>query len=230
MKKIGIVIAMGAELDKVFLKLGKAQKNEKIGGLIVYTVTRGNAEIYIALSGVGEIFAAAATELLITKYQVETMLNFGFVGALNNSLKQLQTVAVKEVVHYEMDTSALDALPVGRYAFLPATEIVLDENLITLALKAQPNLKLVKDASGNKFIGKAEDKKYLVNTFGADICEMELAAISLVCKINDIPLLSLKVISDNADETGAKAFSEIAAQGSENCAEVFASVIDHLTK
>lgn len=68
--------------------------------------------------------------------------------------------------------------------------------MIAVAKSVFPNLKEVVCASGDKFIADAQQKGFLKDTFGAEICEMESAGIILTAKRNNVPALFIKAVSD----------------------------------
>ena len=72
-------------------------------------------------------------------------------------------------------------------------------------------------------------KKRLREEFGCDICEMELAALALVCERNHIPLLSVKVVSDSADESSPVSFPEVVARAMTKYEEMLPDIIAAIT-
>lgn len=54
-----------------------------ISGVAISQIEYDGDTIYLATSGVGEIKAALAVQLLVDLFDIEAVLNFGFVGALN---------------------------------------------------------------------------------------------------------------------------------------------------
>ena len=64
--------------------------------------------------------------------------------------------------------------------------------------------------------------------FEADICEMELAGLAIACERNNLPLLSLKVVSDKADESATANFVEIVHKGMEKLAVILPDVLNAL--
>ena len=90
----------------------------------------------------------------------------------------------------------------------------LDETLIRNALaNIGKQMKLVTVASGDVFVTNNDDKHRLAKEFKADICEMELAGIAIACERNNIPLFSVKVVSDKADEDANVSFLTIVEKG-----------------
>lgn len=228
MKKFGIVIAIAVELENVLNALGGVDKIDEVGPYEVYHVSRGKGKLFVVVSGVGEIASAAATQMLITKFGVQAVLNFGFVGALDTTLKCQQVVVVKDVVHYDFDTSAIDNVPVGQYEGFDERYLLTDSRLLAVTEKAFHDMRPVRLASGDKFIADSEKKAWLIREFHADICDMESAGIVLTAIRNDVPVLCIKVISDNADESSPVSFMDIVYNGSKNCAGIFTAILDEL--
>ena len=204
MKKIGMISAMTGELNAMLERFDSLEEIVDSCGKKAFYAKIGDREIYIVESGVGEILAAAAAQWLITRFQVEAIINFGVCGSLKPRHGLKKTVLVKGVAHYEMDTSALDDAEVGKYFFLPSVIIPTSDELIKKALAVQPALECVICASGNKFVEKKEDKDYLTETINACVCEMEAAGIALTCYSCGVPCLLVKAVSDG--EGGAEDF------------------------
>jgi adenosylhomocysteine nucleosidase len=55
----------------------------------------------------------------------------------------------------------------------------------------------VRCASADKFVDDAEQKSKLAKDFGAEICDMESAGILFTSKMNNVPCLLVKCISDS---------------------------------
>ena len=228
--RIAIITAMAEETEPILRQLGSALKDEsKISGVDVKKFELGGNTIYLATSGVGEIKAALAVQLLKDLFDVEVVLNFGFVGALNPALSIAELVVVGRVCHYQFDISAIDEIEPGRYSDHEDRYFYLDENLLARVLaNVGKQVRRVTDASGDKFINNKEEKENLRVNFAADICEMELAGIAIACERNNLPLLSLKVVSDKADELATADFGEIVHKGLEKLAKILPAVFDAL--
>ncbi len=210
MKKIGMIVAMTKELKEYFARLGNVCELPDD----VYEAWSAEAygkQLYIVKSGVGEIAAAAATQYLITKYNVDIIINFGICGKLSTSLKLLDTVVVKQVVYYQFDCSEIDGTKPGVY-MNNSPYISADNRPISQLLSIDGNIKEVVCASGDLFVARKEDKEYLINEFNADICEMECAGILITCLRNKVECLIIKSISDDCDDMDFKTYCELAAQ------------------
>lgn len=191
--KIGIFTAM--EKEAVSFLNGATKTMD--GSFAIYNFQLGSHDAVLCVPAtVGEIAASASCQLLISKYNVDIILNFGVVGALTDKMSLCSTVLVKDVVHYDMDVSAIDNIPVGRYGCFEDIAVATDEKLLAKALQIQ-NMPTVRCASADKFVDDAQAKSALHNNFGADICDMESAGILFACRFNNIPCLLVKCISDS---------------------------------
>lgn len=198
--KIGIVIAIERELE-AFLKSNYEIEELTDGDFRAFKTSINNHDVYAIRSGWGLIDAAMATQYLITKYGVETILNFGVTGALDPNLKVSDLFYVSKCVNFDFDTSSIDNVVVHQYGDMKDEFIYLDESLISLIKSIYPEIKEAVDASGDKFIDLKEDKEARFNA-GCNICDMEIVAIARVCALNHVKCLSIKCISDEYDGDG----------------------------
>ena len=113
MKKAGLVVAI--EMGALTRKFGEPLETIKYRNETIYKYHTGDFELYAIRSGVGEIAASASAELLITKFDVEYLFNFGVVGGLTEEISKHRICVVDKVVHYDFDTSKIDHCEPGRY-------------------------------------------------------------------------------------------------------------------
>ena len=225
MKKIGMLVAV--EMEAVLSRYGSAQRTEERSGFRVYIYAMDGYTLYVVHSGAGELAAAAAAQLLIDRYEVELLVNFGVVGGLTEEMAQTKTVVVEKVVHYDFDTSAYDGTLPGQYAEYPDVYLPATPGLVEKALQLAPELKKVICASADKFVDAQAAKEDLHRRFGADICEMEAAAVVLTCNRCGVPCLLIKTVSDGL-AGGAEEFGVALGRTSELCLKVADRIIREL--
>ena len=196
--KIGLIVATFNELNSLLNNLNLVLNKLSDEPFEVYYLKINNNDIYIAKSGIGEISSASLTQFLITKYEVKLIINAGVVGALKKDLKIKELCIVKDVVHYDFDISKIDDVKVGEYEGI-GIHIPLNKEYIKLLTSKYKNLNVVSCASGDKFIEEPNFINYLVTNFDTDICDMELAGITLVALKNKVNVISIKAISDSGD-------------------------------
>lgn len=207
MKKIGMIVAV--EMSAVLARYGTAKEVCVRHGFEVHTYEAESYTIYVVNSGVGELAAAAAAQELIGVYGVELIVNFGVVGGLTEEMAQTKTCIIEKLVHYDFDLAEIDNVPVGQYPGYDSIYIPTTAALVERAVELVPELKRVTCASADKFIGTTEKKRALHERFGADICEMEAAGIVLTCNRNNIPVLSIKTVSDGIGGGAEDFFAEV---------------------
>ena len=156
-------------------------------------------KIYFASSTVGEIMASACTQYVISTFGVDLILNYGLAGGLDGAALG-ETLLVKGVVHYGFDTSGFDGARIGQYSIFPDAVVPTDEGMRKLILSLYPNMKEVICASADKFVSDKELKDFLVDRFGANVCEMEAAGVLFSSKNAGVPQIIMKAVSDNADD------------------------------
>ncbi len=213
--KIGMIVAMRSEVEELLKKIGSPLKTETHAGFEIFAYTVGENELYAVRSGVGEIYAAAAAQMLITRYGVGMLVNFGICGGLTADMSLKKAVVVEKIVHYDYDTSALGDEP-ARYPEYPDVYIPVSEELVAAALEAEPALERVICASADKFVGDPERKSELNRLYGAKICEMEAAGIALTANRAGVPVLMIKAVSDSAT-AGADEFSAMVNEAAGAC-------------
>lgn len=225
LKRVGMVVAMQKEILPFLENSNVKIKNEMIGKYSIISFEINNKEVYIIESGVGEIFASGATQLLISKYSVDAIINFGVCGSLNNNLNLLDTVLVDGIIHYDFDLSTIDDVKIGEYPGLGQV-ISCKNELMDVALKINPSIQKVLCASADKFVSDEEIKNNLYNTYGTSICEMESAGVVLTCINNNIPFLVIKAVSDG--KGGVTEYKEMVKRASKSYIELIYKILEEV--
>ncbi len=225
MKKIGMMVAV--EIQAVLKKYEGRLTETEVAGCKVYICQDNHFELIIVHSHAGEIRAAAATQMLISHFHVDMIINFGVVGGLTEAMSTTRICIVEKVVHYEFDTSAADGDPIGKYGDYPDIYIPVDPALLKKAVTLHPELVPVICASGDKFVADPDKKRALHTDFHADICEMEAAGILYTCNRNKIPCMLIKIVSDSVTG-GAEEFWATVNEASDLCLELVDEIIKEL--
>lgn len=223
MKRIGMVVAMRKEILPLIENSGLEVSNESVGKYQISSFKYLDKEIIIVESGVGEIYAAGATQLLISKYEVECIINFGVCGLLNDKLNLLETVLVDGIVHYDFDLSKIDNLPVGQYPNMDRV-IPCKNSLMDVVTSINPSIQKVICASADKFVVDVDVKDNLYKEYDASICEMESAGVALTCLNNNIPFVVIKAVSDG--KGGADEYRKLVMSASKSYIELIYKVLE----
>lgn len=225
--KIGMIVAIISEMKQLLNTYGDSMREIHKNGYTLYECQLKGHQVYVIQSGAGEIGAAATAQLLITGFDVELIVNYGVVGALNPSMDLAETVIVKDVVHYDYDTSEIDHCEVGRYLEFDSVYVASSQKYIEKALQVYPPLRAVRCASADKFVNDPQQKIALNKKFKADICDMESAGIILTCRRNQIDSLLIKAVSDTV-EGGAEEFNNMVERSAKVCMDVLLNILNTL--
>ena len=196
-KTVGFVIADDLEF-KPFREYTLANGGKEIEHKpqsVVYIETE-KAFIYAIESGMGKVNAALAALELIKDYKVEYILNAGLSGAVSG-LKKGDIVAGTTYVECDFDLRPLDyelgCKPTGQYIMDASPE------LLKMAL-AVDGIKEAKLGTGDLFLTDPVRKAEYSKIFSVNAFDMESGAIASTCDRYNIPFLSIRKISDDADD------------------------------
>lgn len=225
---IGIIGAMQTEVELLISEIEDA-KSENISGIDFFCGKICGKDVVVAKCGIGKVFAAMCAQTMIVRYGVERLINTGVGGAISNELNIGDIAVSNFVVQHDMDTSALGD-PVGLISGINVVDIAADEKMIaelcSAAEKKGARCLVGKIASGDLFVSGAEKKKYIEETFGAIVCEMEGAAIGQVCYVNKIPFCVIRAVSDKADGSSHVDYMSFVAVAAKKNAEI---VLEYLS-
>ena len=228
-RRIGIVVAI--ETFPIAKRFG--QPDGKIGcpGFSVYRYDydrvfgRPGGDIYVVKSGPGQVAAAAAAQLLITVFDVEAVFNFGAAGGLTESAKVGDVFLVESIVHYTFDCSELgEQFPQGRHGEYDSIYLKPDRALLEMA-KSVSGLETAVCASGDMFVGRYDTRRKISRSFGADIAEMECAAIFMTAERCGVPALFIKGVSDGI-HTAAENVEKHFNGASDMCFDALCRIIE----
>lgn len=204
MKKIdiGIIGAMKTEVESLISRLDECE-DVTVGSVTFHTGVLCGKRVAIAQCGVGKVYAALATEAMIIAFSPKLVVNTGVGGALNKALKPTDIVFANKLVQHDMDTSPLGD-PKGLISGINKVFFDTDERAVEILTESAKALGYTAYtgivASADRFVADKSDKDSIVNNFGADVCEMEGAAVAQVAYVNGVSFCVIRAISDSADE------------------------------
>ena len=186
---IGVVIAMQSEAD-ILLQQMNVHRSLTVSGKDIYVGTAFNKEIALCVCGVGKVNAALGTQLLISKFDATKLLNFGVAGGLDESTSLCQVYQIGAAVQFDFDLVQLNGTKMG-------TLDEYEENYLALN-RFKADLPVKKLGTSDRFNDSPEDYKLLTEELEADIRDMEGAAIVQAAYAAELPVYSVKAISDVA--------------------------------
>lgn len=208
---VGAIFADSMEYAP-FLEWAKTQKHTE-GSLfgnecveVEYTAAGRKMTVVAVKCGIGKVNAAAAAAYLIGTRCVSCVFNAGLSGAVSG-LKREDMIAGESYIECDFDLTAIGYAP-GEKCDGQKSLLKPDEKLLSYALKSEGILK-AKCGTGDMFLSDKEKKVYFRNTFGIEAFDMETGAIASVCDKAGVPMLSLRKISDDADDSALGDYREM---------------------
>ncbi len=193
---IGLLFAMQEELD-AFLNHYENYETKTHKHLKIYTLQENNHTLVCVLTGIGKVNAAYATSYLIHAYDVRMILNSGVAGGVNTEVETL--VLSEGVVYHDVDVTVFNYERGQVPGFKPYFEAdsALLEIAETIASEKNYPYQRGKIASGDQFITERASINPILALYD-DIyaIEMEATAIGHVARLEGVPFLIIRAISD----------------------------------
>ena len=186
---IGVVIALQSEAE-ILLSQMKISRSLTVSGKKVHVGRAYGKDIALCICGVGKVNAALGTQLLVSKFDAEKILNFGVAGGLNKNTKLCAVYQIVAAVQFDFDLVQLNGTKIG-------TLDEYKENYLNLNRFKAP-LEKRKLGTADRFNDSPDDYKLLTEELQADIRDMEGAAIVQAAFAAELPVYSVKAISDVA--------------------------------
>ncbi len=217
MKTVVIIGAMPSELADIRSTLGDAEIR-RFSGFDFYINTYKNSTIVNACCGIAKVNAALCTQAAIDNFHPDCVINTGIAGGMNSVVKVCDIVISTEVLPHDLDLHFLQDYPPYCGIFKS------DERLMDIAEKVCGEFGINsfrgRIVSGEAFISSNEVKADIQKRFAPYAVDMESAAVGHCCFLNDMPYVSVRCISDNADDNGAVSFDEFEKIAARRVAEI----------
>ena len=186
---IGAVIAMQSEAD-ILLEQMKVERSLTVSGKNIHVGMAFGKEIAVCVCGVGKVNAALGAQLLISKFDVKKLVNFGVAGGLNQGTELCTVYQISHAVQFDFDLAELNGTQIGTLNEYETPYLALNVSTCPYPLK--------KLGTADRFNDSAADYALLTKELEADIRDMEGAAIVQAAYAAQLPVFSLKAISDVA--------------------------------
>lgn len=185
MEKIGIIVAMDKELTLFAADLQNQTEHKLHQRRFVEGKISGK-DVVIVVSGIGKVNAALCAADLINHFKVDAIINIGISGGLDSSLDIGDFVVGDDLVYHDFDTGTdiPQDVPERFHSNKKLTALV-------------PDLKHGLLCTGDQFIAAEEELGKIKAKYPSGLAvDMESAAIAHTCHLYDIPMISIRQISD----------------------------------
>ena len=206
MKIIGFLFADEMEF-KPFLEHALANGGRKLedSGFNVVTMPLGDSAIIAIESGIGKVNAAAAVCVLVLRYGADCVLSAGLSGAISH-LHKGDIVAGRSYVECDFDLRAFGC-SLGQKT--DGTRFHhADPELLAAALRIE-GVQEGAFGTGDFFLTDPATKDFYKEEFSIQAFDMETAACAAAAGRLGVPFLSVRKISDDADDSALDAYHEL---------------------
>lgn len=230
MNKYGIIAAMQEEMQEIE-NIMEEKKNQKIYELNFITGKINSTEVVLVEAGIGKVNASRTTQILIDNFEIDAIINVGTAGSANDELEIGDIVIGKKVVQHDFDITAFGhpkgfISNVGQYVESDSTLIEKMKQTISKMQENEFKIKIGTIASGDIFCTEAKMKEKIRSKFNADAIEMEGAAIAQVCKLDNIPFIIIRSISDKPNGNNNITFDLFLEKASKRCAKIIKEFLE----
>lgn len=210
---LAAIVAMQNEADTL-LRHAVILKEFSLFGKKVWRARAFGKNFHLILSGIGKTNAAAAAMLAETKLGADKLLNFGVAGGISDKTEIAKIFRITRAVQYDFDLSEVNGTSKGTLneydtPYLPLQDGASAFEKATLA-------------TGDKLTNATTDFP-LFAALGADVRDMEGAAVAHVAFFSGIPLVSYKSISN-------KAGSESVSQYRDNLSKALSALSENMPR
>ena len=212
--KFGIVCAGDEELAPFLPMMDHCKVVEK-ARLKFYEGQIDGTEVVALFSGVCKVNAAIASQILIDIFDVNAIINSGTAGGMDPRLKIFNTVISTEVCYHDVAQDILTEF----HPWMKSVFFEADQKLIELSKATVEKTKLPgkvfwgRMVTGESFITE-EGRQKINDEFAPLTVDRETASISHVCYVNHILFISVRCVTDTAEESGVSNFEENCAKAS----------------
>ncbi|MGN0620919.1 MAG: 5'-methylthioadenosine/adenosylhomocysteine nucleosidase [Porcipelethomonas sp.] len=225
MKTIGIIGAMPSELADIRKSLaGSAVK--KYAGYEFYINTYEGRLIVSACCGIAKVNAALCAQVMIDRFDVDAIINTGVAGGMNTNVKVCDIVVSDSVLPHDLELRFLENYP--PYSSTFSSDKRLMDCAVDVCRDFGINSHIGRVVSGEAFISSNEVKKEICDRLSPLAVDMESAAVGQCAFRNEVPYVSIRCISDNADDEGDMSFDEFEKIAAGRVAEVVLEMVKRL--
>ncbi|MCV2526007.1 MAG: 5'-methylthioadenosine/adenosylhomocysteine nucleosidase [Candidatus Lightella neohaematopini] len=197
---IGIIGAIKDEIVLLCQQLTNIKK-KILGRCIIYCGNIGTIKVVIIKTGVGKVSASLGTTILINYFSPNLVINIGLAGSLVPYIKKYNLVISQSTCYYDVNVTAfgykIGQIPKHPLMFNSPKNIL---SIAKLSSKKEKNIFFGLIVSGDSFINDINILNNIRSKFPkALVVDMESTAIAQVCYRFSIPCISIKQVSDYAN-------------------------------
>lgn len=218
----GIIGAMPSELSEIAAAFPDALK-ETSAMYEFHVAEKNGKKIVFVCCGIGKVNSAVCTQVLIDRYNPDFIINTGVAGGMGKEVKVCDIVIASDARHHDLVPRLLENYPPF------CSDFKSDEHLVELAKKACGELGYAchtgRIVSGEQFISDSSVKANIIKEFDPLAVDMETSGIAHTAFRNGVAFVSVRCMSDSADDNGEMSFEEFEKIAADKNARVIMKMI-----
>ncbi len=229
--RIGVLTAIPQELRPF---LNKKTPARLIAGKRFYQGIHPLHELWLAEGGIGKVNSALCTTLLIREFACELIVVSGTGGALDPGVHTGEVFVGKRLIQYDygslvngrMRRFRVGSIPLGNDPQSLAFE--MDSGILGMIREKMPEARLGSFLTADLFLQCAKTRDRLFREFGAQVVDMESAAVAQVASLFEIPMVAIRAVSDSAANSQGNITPAMIKTASRSACEEVCSLLDLL--
>ena len=197
---IAIICAMSEERD-AFISLMKDVKVVRFEKILYHGMAFDNKcykgklsgkDVVIVHCGVGKVYAAIVTTIVLKKFKPELVVNVGCAGSLNKDVHVNDVIIADRVADWDVEVPGWE-----RSIYSDKVSFACDGRFVKLAKQLKNKVKVGNIVSGDEFIYKKSQVNAIKKYFPNALCgEMEGCSIANACYAFGVNSAIVRSISD----------------------------------
>ncbi len=200
-----ILIADIDEFNPCKSSLGNlVEKEYKIKHMPAFDFTYNNHHCTAVCFGIGKVNAAIGATLALNFDKFDGVINTGWSGAVSGVFKG-DIIVSDSCVECDFDLTPIGRLPGQK----PGQEeyVYICNNALYNAARSVEGFKHGKLGTGDFFLTDKERRERYKEIFSINAFDMESGALGAACYLLNIPFVSIRKISDSADDVGVEDYA-----------------------
>jgi len=234
---VGIVSAMDNELA-ILLKEATIDHVDTVGGVDYHVGTLRGQPVILSKSGIGKVRSASGVTTLLERYPVSQVIFTGIAGGVSDDVQVLDEVVATRLLEHDYGILSNEGFTwrSGDPGFgnQPGEYSLCDERLVEIAYNAAVEVVGAEHAhkgtiaSGDQFVASEEYVKTLQNDYDACACEMEGAAVAVVCRRFETPFVVLRAVSDKADGNAHESYENFGDVAADHSSKIVLKMLEQI--
>lgn len=224
--KLGILGAMSCEITLLRNKM-TLDKTVNLYGLDYHCGRIGKTEVVVVECSIGKVNAAVCTTLLIREFGATHIINTGVAGGVTPDAGVLDVILSSSVCYHDFTP---DDILQNNYPY--RNEFLADEQMTNIMNKVYQSkehsfkFREGRIVTGDIFVEDSALKDSIAARFAPGCVDMESASVGQVCYMMKTPFITLRSLSDSADDNAAMSFDKFAAIAADNSAGLIVDFCD----